>query len=322
MNFETIRTILKESKLRDSTIDRKIYMLKAILKCDVFKGKIPTKLKAKSTIDAVIEYLDNAESMSVQSKLIYVEWYPRLIDTIYGTKITGDERFTQLKAKLKPLLVSKPKQGDMEELKKMRDEIKLTDKFTTEDIKYLILCLYTMIAPFRMQEYYNTIVIDENYKEPEFPENYYNLSTKTLIVSNYKTSDTYSRKEFVFPDELHNVVKSFHEKTGSSYLLKPLTTAKFTAPNMTNFMNRHFNTRSSMIRTLVVSNAVESGASKDEMSSLAKVMSHSEGIQRTTYSRFAKDKNVKIKELKSENENQKNEIEELKRQIAEMQKAK
>lgn len=100
-----------------------------------------------------------------------------------------------------------------------------SNEYTTNDLKYLMLALYTYLPPMSQGIFIKTILLEEQTKIVE-GYNYIYLQTGQF---------TYLDKIMQLPDELITNIRRVHDKTKSYWLLanvsdyqKPITNAHFT----------------------------------------------------------------------------------------------
>lgn len=178
-----------------------------------------------------------------------------------------------------------------EEVNKFKNEKDLTPKKYDKLLKYVILSLYTLIAPRRNKDY------QESYMVKGIPEkdlsdniNYIDITKKKLIFNNFKTVKTEGEQKIDIPDDLMNVLNiyiKFHP-------LIELNEKKFEVPflvddnglplpnvnSLTVILNRIFkkNIGSSMLRHMYLSNKY--GNILEEQKEDAKNMGHSVEMQK------------------------------------------
>lgn len=160
------------------------------------------------------------------------------------------------------------------------NKIKTGTAKSRDEMKYVALCLFTMIPPQRGQVFYNC------YIDREVPTaNILKLDTKELIVREYKTKRLYGTKSIKLPQELVDVLTVWKPKCINNILLpnnkfKPMDTSTFTS-----FMYSIFkqNISTDMLRKIYVSYRIKKGITMEERKVLAEEMGHSVLVQEFNY---------------------------------------
>lgn len=149
-------------------------------------------------------------------------------------------------------------------------------------MKYVALCLFTMIPPQRGQVFYNCY-IDKKIKD----SNMIDTEKSLLIVNNEKTTKTYGVREIPLPKELNNIIKDWKDVVGTPYLLMPNSkNEKMSSPAWTQFMNSIFKRDMStdMLRKIYVSHMIgNTGITIEERKQMADLMGHSMNMQQHGY---------------------------------------
>jgi len=183
----------------------------------------------------------------------------------------------------------------MKDIIDIREELKegLTKRYNKNlDVKYLVLCLYTYLPPLRLQDYIGTKVYKKN-NNPIEGENYVDLSKKELIIQDHKNKKHCGTRTIPLPDELMKVIKKFHKKADTIYLLPK--TNKLDEPlkkcALVNMLARIIGKRvsSQILRKVFVSELLASNPTKEERERVSKIMGHSLITQRTVYNRYGDD---------------------------------
>jgi len=114
----------------------------------------------------------------------------------------------------------KEKMISWEDVLKVREAVKgkvaLDDFFS--QFEYVLLCLYTMFPPRRL-EYSNMKVIESESPLTVHTENTFVLEPPTFIFTTYKTASTYGVQRFEVPEFLAGVLKDHVETWDLEYLL-------------------------------------------------------------------------------------------------------
>jgi len=158
---------------------------------------------------------------------------------------------------------------------------------------YLLVSLYTLIPPVR-NNFVDITVIEQEPKEIDKKMNYIILSTKQMILNEYKTSGTYGTSVSTLPDELIKIIRRWIEVReaiypqlkGSSVLLynkKDLIPMK--RRNVSKYFNRIFEKKVSvsMLRKIYISTKYPVSHLSSEMEKDAKLMGHSVNTQQFLY---------------------------------------
>jgi hypothetical protein len=298
MKLEKIYSNLRKQKLKDSTITTNIRNLKRIT-TNIFNKTIEEfTIKELQDYQKIFEYVDNDElcCASMKNKILNTVIniskcfkFPEEIFEIYKNK------FNELSKKyLNDRQLGKPYQKELDnlitfdEIKKIRDSYKpkLTEEYKPKiDIPYLLLCLYTYMPPLRCQDWYSSKVFNG---KSEF-ENYLNLKNRILTITNYKTMKRYGKREIELPIRLINIIKKFHKKSGSEWLLPERDINKhITDANCTHLLQKILNKKVSchMLRKIYISDKINENTPIVKMKELAKIMAHSLSSQQLTYQRF------------------------------------
>jgi integrase len=171
---------------------------------------------------------------------------------------------------------------------------KITEAQYNKLLQYVILSLYTDIAPRRNQDYLNMYVAKKLPKTYSTDVNYYDMANQRFIFNKYKTSRTFGEQIINVPEELQETLKLFIEhhplNKGKVNEFKLLVNYKgenmSTVNSITRILNRIFGKKvgSSMLRHVFVS--TKFGGALSDMKQIAKDMAHSLQTQQSTYIKF------------------------------------
>jgi hypothetical protein len=183
--------------------------------------------------------------------------------------------------------VEKKKSGLKEEVSPFISTKKLSEGQFDTLLQYVVLSLYTDVAPRRNQDYLDMYVIKRLPKEYPKDKNYYDLHSKQFVFNKYKTSKTYGEQRIAVPDELQSVLATlikFHpHKSQKEFklLVKADGSPLNTVNSITRILNRIFDRAvgSSMLRHIYLSSRF--GGSTKEMNETADAMAHSRAVQNT-----------------------------------------
>ena len=157
--------------------------------------------------------------------------------------------------------------------------------------QYLVLSLYTEVQPRRNQDYLDMYVVKKYNPKIHITDNYYDLATKTMIFTKYKTAKKYGTQTQEVPEALQKVIEKYlkyHAKraelknnAGHIRLLVNKAGEPMEAMNViTRLLNKAFgkNVGSSMLRHIYLSDKYSDtlGEMKDD----AKGMGHSLTLQK------------------------------------------
>jgi hypothetical protein len=184
--------------------------------------------------------------------------------------------------------VQKKKSGLSEEISSFISTKNITSTQYDKLLQYVVLCLYTDIAPRRNQDYLDMYVVKKLGKDAETNRNYYDLATHRFVFNKYKTAKTYGQQIVDVPTELQTVIAQylkFHPlakaKTKEFKLIVKYDGSSLNTVNsITRMLNKIFEKKvgSSMLRHIFLSSKY--GDQLKDMEEDAKAMSHSVSEQR------------------------------------------
>jgi hypothetical protein len=183
--------------------------------------------------------------------------------------------------------VEKKKFGLSEEISSLVSTKKLSEGQFDALMQYVVLSLYTDIAPRRNQDYLDMYVVKRLPKEYPKDKNFYDLHCKQFIFNKYKTSKTYGEQRIAVPEQLQKVlamlIKHHPNKSQKEFklLVKSDGSPLNTVNSITRILNRIFDRAvgSSMLRHIYLSSRF--GASNKELAQTADAMAHSRATQNT-----------------------------------------
>lgn len=106
----------------------------------------------------------------------------------------------------------------MEDIVKRREELMAAVEGFGEELTpmdrealtmWLLICLYTEVAPRRNQDYAYMMVVSELPEEQDMNANYLVLSTKEFVFNKYKTKNHYGQQVIDIPDVLMEHIKTY-----------------------------------------------------------------------------------------------------------------
>jgi integrase len=184
--------------------------------------------------------------------------------------------------------VSKKKSALKEDISSFLSNKVLTTGQFDKLLQFVILSLYSDVAPRRNQDYLDMYVVKKLGKDVDATKNYYDLSTHKFIFNKYKTAKTYGQQEVAVPDELQTVLGEFLKhhplakgKTKEFKLLVKADGSNLNTVNaITRCLNRIFGKKvgSSMLRHSYLSSKY--GDATKEMEDDAEAMGHSTSVQK------------------------------------------
>ncbi len=187
--------------------------------------------------------------------------------------------------------VSKKKQVLKEDINSFIGNKNLTAAQYDRLLQYVILSLYTDIAPRRNQDYLDMFVVKKWNKDMETNKNYYDMATHKFIFNVYKTSKTYGQQIIDVPnteaEPLQNTLAVFikhhplSKAKGKEFklLVKADGSNLNTVNAITRVLNKVFGKKvgSSMLRHSYLSSKY--GDTTAEMEKDQEAMGHSAGVQ-------------------------------------------
>ncbi len=164
-----------------------------------------------------------------------------------------------------------------------------TEKEYLKCLSYLVLSLYVLIAPRRVKDYAEMLVVPE-YKETMSKENnYLDVKNKKFVFNTYKTKGAYGQQVEDIPKDLFDILKKMSipkEKTFEPIEMVLTYKGEKPAGNyITRLLNNVFgkNVSASMLRNIYVSHKL--GNSKNEAKELAKEMATSTNVLQNVYNK-------------------------------------
>lgn len=260
---------------------------------NVFENTEPENMLSSDALDKVIEYAKN-DKFTLNTKGSYLKAW-RKIATV--KKHEGDtKRLTREIYKLSNTVTYTPankKEKDnrieIDEIVGMREEYKgkLKDTFSTYDMYYLMCSLYTYIPPLRSEDYYSSVIKTETTNTEK--ENYYDIETKKLVINKHKTVKSIGKRIVDIPDVLAEIIKDFHDKSKSPYLICTRTGKQLISTTFQKSIKRclKHSVSSSMMRKIYISSKIDTGMSAIERQENARIMGHSVNTQQALYSKFS-----------------------------------
>lgn len=163
--------------------------------------------------------------------------------------------------------------------KKCIDEMTMNE-FYRFYMKYITLCLFTMIPPQRSQVYYDCYI-----GKSVGNSNFIDLKNKMLIVRNDKTTNVYGVRKVPLSDKLVSILTKWLKFKGEGLLLPNAKGQKMSTQSFTQYMKSIFlkDISVDMLRKIYVTFRFDEGISNKEKENLAEFMGHSMEIQSNSY---------------------------------------
>ena len=155
----------------------------------------------KSIIYSAIKGLYGSELTEKQK-----EEYSKLIKILLDKKRSKDPQV--------PTEAQKAKSIEWKDVLKLREELKGKIKNFDSHLNYVILCLYTMFPPRRLE--YSDMRIVEKEPNEEPTENLFVLDPPTFVFAKFKTAWFFGVQRFPVPKDLTEVLKDFILKSNKS----------------------------------------------------------------------------------------------------------
>ena len=184
--------------------------------------------------------------------------------------------------------VSKKKFGLKEDISQFISNRNITAGQYDKLLQYVVLSLYTDIAPRRNQDYLDMYVVKKLTKDADTNKNYYDLTTHKFYFNKYKTAKTYGQQSVDVPPELQTALAVYlkHHPLDKSKQKEFKLLVKQDGSNLnsvnaiTRILNRIFgkNVGSSMLRHIYITSKY--GNTIKDMEETAEEMGHSVSEQR------------------------------------------
>lgn len=182
--------------------------------------------------------------------------------------------------------VEKKKSGLKEDVLRFHSNKKVSEGEYEILLHYLILSLYTDIAPRRNQDYLDMYVVKKLPKEYERDKNYYDVGAQQFVFNKYKTAKTYGEQRIAVPESLQEALSmymKFHplkKQKEFKLLVKADGEALNSVNAITRILNRIFDKKvgSSMLRHIYLSSRYQH--TDKERDATALEMAHSREMQR------------------------------------------
>ena len=158
----------------------------------------------KSIIYSAIKGLHGSELTEKQK-----EEYSKLIKVLVDKRRSMDPQV--------PTEAQKAKSIEWGDVLKLREELKGKIKNFDSHLNYVILCLYTMFPPRRLE--YSDMRIVEKEPTGEPTENLFVLDPPTFVFAKFKTAWFFGVQRFPVPEDLTEVLKDFILTWNTNYIV-------------------------------------------------------------------------------------------------------
>ena len=300
MQFEDFDKLFDEAKTLASSKKAHMTNFKRVIR-DVFNGVIPKDMSGSETTQAILAYVSKDE-VKQSVKLGLLNSFLKCVSFLKTDYSKMEQAFNEFKQPIKAQQISTPTEKAAENIIPMsavvskRDEWKarLSAEFSKDDIYYLIGCCYTYIPPLRTQDWINSLYFEDAghlIKSNPDKVNYFCQKTKTLYLSKYKTEKAYGERKVAIPDELCEALRTFHQKTGSDYVICTPTKKQYLQNGFHRDMTKAVGEGigSSMLRNIFISeNVADKCLTGSERLQIANDMGHSVATASVRYSKFSK----------------------------------
>jgi integrase len=309
---DTAIQILKAKGYKDASVKTINYNIQRIFR-DVFPGKEYNSLRfnkdAQKIIDKLQTYPEKQQKQYIYAvKLIY-DNLDQKFKTETVTKLYNDyyeqvsENYTNLLTMQQPTGQQVARFVTLDEINQVYDHYKTIyevnkitgDENYSDDMKYLIISLYTYIPPVRPQTYYNTTF--EEYQD-QYPElNIIDLDTKTILIKSGKTLKAGKVSILPIPMNVIELIEYIKNKYNTKYLLTKLGNVNepLSHQNFSSIFSRMFfdvigreispnNIRNSFVSNLIDTVGLET---TPERKRIAKILGHSINTQNNVYSKYS-----------------------------------
>ena len=254
IDLSDIRAKMEQKKMKMNTITTYLTHFKRLVHDALDKVRPADKaLNYKATVTKVLEYI-NGDNVKVSRRPIFLYSYITImkllgvrvpknsaIMTAYSKTKNASDEFNEHRELTE---AEKEKESDryvsMADLVKLREEAKakLTDKFTREDINYLLLCLYTYISPQRSEVFYKCRYFEDSSNEKTDDLIYFDKTLKKIVLNVHKSVGTLGKREIELDDVICQTIDAFHNKTNSPWLVCTVKLLPFSQSQMSHTLKK------------------------------------------------------------------------------------
>ena len=188
-----------------------------------------------------------------------------------------------------------------EEVRPLLEKKKVSGPEYEKLLRWLVLSLYTLQPPRRNADYQFCVVVNKWSPSLDTKFNYYDLSSATFYLNNYKTKKAYSTQEIKAPEELEAVIRNYlkhhplkselRKKTGAIPLLTDYNGDPFESINsITRILNKIFGKRVgvSLLRNIYLTDKYSDKV--DELKEDASAMGTSQNTILNNYVKVSEEK--------------------------------
>jgi len=315
-SFERIKKL--KPRIKDSTINQYLLNIKKISK-ELFKSYKPSIYYFKDFC-SIKEYIENFKSLASKKNIItsilvtiksYTELIPQEIIEMYTdyhkelSKKQEDSYLDNAKTtrEEKNWISSRDIKDKISSIETEINNAKYKDrKILDKKQQHLVLNLYTLLPPLR-----NDYVLVKIIEKPENEENdscldksfnFINLTTKHLLLCNYKTDKFYGIKKIELPENLFDIIKTWeiskkkYYKDGLKHnflLLNTTTGTPMKHNTLTKYINKIFYPKkisTTLLRKIYLSEKYPVTVTYREQAKDSYIMGHSIGTQKMIYSKI------------------------------------
>ena len=281
------------------TMDRQIKRIHKIAGLPTFSVELLMDLNKVTKIITELKTTETVKKSLVNTTMKIIEFAGQGVAEEYKSwfkQLCAQEREARQYAKSTLKEQSCLNDVDIDYLVKKRNEWKQISKKSRKQkdyIKYLVLSLYTMLPPLRGEDYFNTRVLssagrDINELAKTLDYNFYDLDTKTIVITKYKTSSTYGIRTIVFPEELASIISQWmNDINPTNYLIPDRKGNMMRQQSFTDMLFRIFKPykiSTSMLRKIYISK-VAILLPVEERKEISKIMAHSLVTQEFIYNK-------------------------------------
>ena len=235
LDLSDIKAKMETKKMKTNTITTYLNHFKRLVHDALGKVRPADKaLNYKANVTKVIEYI-NGDNVKISRRPIFLYSYIMImkllgvrvpktspIMTAYSKIKTASDEFNEHRELTEAEI---QKESDryvsMADLVRLRDEAKakLSEKFTKDDITYLLLCLYTYISPQRSEVFYKCRYLEDSGKEITDDLIYFDKGLRKIVLNCHKSVGTLGKREIELDEVVCEAIDAFHNKTKSQWLV-------------------------------------------------------------------------------------------------------
>ena len=225
--------------------NKKLKNLSFLVDYDGIMKKIEELNLAFSTQTSYLTAISATLSLFPKYKKLYKRYQEQMIKNakIISGELDKNEKNEKQKDSIVPLndviAVREKAREDFE------NATAISSKEWNKLLEYLLLSLYTMIAPRRNKDFLKMVVVMERPEEMNNENNYYVIDEGKFIFNNYKTKKQYGSQEIIIPEDLKAVLNMYLE-----YYLQISDSTSDEIPLLINFNGKAFTQQNAITRIL------------------------------------------------------------------------